>query len=350
MLQRLPGCSPKFLRTLVCGQKRGERGAANGRSTCCRRKTYGDPYPYAHRRRREIIGNGRRFVHYTSAENALNIIRSKSIWMRNTTCMSDYREVLHGHEALRRYFADNTNREAFFSALNGCIGGLAEETIAQFDQSLQSAQLQTYIASIAEHDDREDVHGRLSMWRAFGNSTARVAFVIKLDLETGKNASLGAELSPVAYFTDQEFTRELNAVISNVIENRQFLQSIDITWLRTSLHAMLLSAMVCLKHEGFNEEREWRIIHSPARHSPEHIKSSIEVVGSVPQRVYKIPLQSNEPAGLTGLSAHELIDRIIIGPTQYPFAMWDAFVSALTEAGVADAASRVFNSQIPVRT
>jgi hypothetical protein len=34
-----------------------------------------------------------RFVHYTSAEAALSIIRSKRIWMRNTTCMADYREV-----------------------------------------------------------------------------------------------------------------------------------------------------------------------------------------------------------------------------------------------------------------
>ena len=34
-----------------------------------------------------------RFVHYTSAEAALSIIRSKRLWLRNTTCMSDYREV-----------------------------------------------------------------------------------------------------------------------------------------------------------------------------------------------------------------------------------------------------------------
>src|SRR5712664_1310320 len=37
-----------------------------------------------------------RFVHYTSAEAALKIIRSKRMWMRNTTCMTDYREVQHG--------------------------------------------------------------------------------------------------------------------------------------------------------------------------------------------------------------------------------------------------------------
>jgi hypothetical protein len=34
-----------------------------------------------------------RCAHYTSAEAALRIINSKCLWMRNTTCMSDYREV-----------------------------------------------------------------------------------------------------------------------------------------------------------------------------------------------------------------------------------------------------------------
>jgi hypothetical protein len=105
-----------------------------------------------------------------------------------------------------------------------------------------------------------------------------------------------------------------------------------------------------LKHEGFDEEREWRVIHSPTRHSPEHIRSSIELVAGVPQRIYKIFLRSDAEAGLTGLNPDELIDRIIIGPTQYPFAMYDAFVSALSDVGVSDAANRVTISQIPVRT
>jgi hypothetical protein len=270
--------------------------------------------------------------------------------MRNTTCMSDYREVHHGHDALVRYFSDKANRDGFLSAVNGCSAGIAEETTAQVDQSFGNTQLQTYIASISEHDNREDAHGRLSMWRGFGNSTARVAIVIKLSLTLGKNVALGAEMSPVGYFTDEEFARELNVVAANIDANRDFLRTLDRPMLQAHLHAMLTSVMVCLKHEGFHEEREWRVIHSPSRHSGDHIRSSIEVVGGVPQRVYKIPLQSNEDAGLTGLSPNELIDRVIIGPTQYPFAMFEAFVSALTDAGVVDAVKRVFNSQIPVRT
>lgn len=68
----------------------------------------------------------------------------------------------------------------------------------------------------------------------------------------------------------------------------------------------------------FHEEREWRAIHSTSRHWGEHIKSSIEVVGGLPERVYKIPLRSDTEAGLTGLDPTEIIDRIILGPIQYP--------------------------------
>jgi len=56
--------------------------------------------PHARRQRKETYtrqtgeANSRkpiRFAHYTSAEAALKIIKSKRILMRNATCMADYR-------------------------------------------------------------------------------------------------------------------------------------------------------------------------------------------------------------------------------------------------------------------
>jgi hypothetical protein len=41
---------------------------------------------------------------------------------------------------------------------------------------------------------------------------------------------------------------------------------------------MLVAGVVCLKHEGFHEEREWRIIYSPKRSPAPLITSSIEVI------------------------------------------------------------------------
>jgi hypothetical protein len=52
--------------------------------------------PYAARRRAQLFQNNERFVHYTSAPAALSIVESKRMWMRNTTCMTDYSEVMHG--------------------------------------------------------------------------------------------------------------------------------------------------------------------------------------------------------------------------------------------------------------
>jgi hypothetical protein len=105
-----------------------------------------------------------------------------------------------------------------------------------------------------------------------------------------------------------------------------------------------------LKHEGFSEEREWRVIHAPNRMPSDNLESSIETIAGVPQRIYKIPLRSDPSAGLTGLDLDQLIDRIIIGPTQFPWVMFEAFSSALTDAGVKNSASRIAISQIPVRT
>jgi len=77
-----------------------------------------------------------RFVHYTSAESALKIITSKRLWMRNTTCMADYREVQHGHEILVRYFADAQRRGSFEQSLEQCAPGSAIEAMKLFNQWL----------------------------------------------------------------------------------------------------------------------------------------------------------------------------------------------------------------------
>lgn len=62
--------------------------------------------------------------------------------------------------------------------------------------------LNTYIASISEHDNNEDMHGRLSMWRAFGNIVARVAIVLNIPWYTGGAQAVNVMFSPVAYSSE----------------------------------------------------------------------------------------------------------------------------------------------------
>ena len=166
--------------------------------------------PYAKRQREKFytekggIKPSARFVHYTTADAALKIIGSKRVWMRNTTCMADYREVQHGFEMLQRFFGDATRKKQLYDALNAVSGNTAEEAVGLFDQWWANIRFDTYIASISEHDDKEDLHGRLSMWRAFGANTARVAIVLRIPWLSPGSAALNLMFSPVAYLHEEE--------------------------------------------------------------------------------------------------------------------------------------------------
>jgi len=75
----------------------------------------------------------------------------------------------------------------------------------------------------------------------------------------------------------------------------------------------------------------------------------IEVIGGIPQPVYKIPLDAAISPALADLDFARLFDRVIIGPSPYPWPMYEAFVAALSDKGISDAADRVFTSLIPIR-
>jgi len=309
--------------------------------------------PYATRRARELYASTEsyvRFVHYTSAEAALRIIKSKRIWMRNTTCMSDYREVLHGYEIFLKYFRDNTNKERFLKVLEDCHQGVAMEAITLFDQWWNDIYLNTYIVAVSEHDEKEDLYGRLSMWRAFGGNIARVAIVINVPWFSEGSQALNLVFSPIAYYEEEEVYAELYTVIDNIRSNTDFLRSVERQYVVNYVFHMLMTGVVCLKHKGFHEEREWRAIYAPKRLPSQLMESSTEVIEGIPQTVCKIPIDKEKSDVLSGLDLTKLFDRLIIGPSQYPWAMYESFVGALNEAGVVEAEKKVFTSNIPIRT
>jgi hypothetical protein len=63
-----------------------------------------------------------------------------------------------------------------------------------------------------------------------------------------------------------------------------------------------------------------------------------------------VPLDETVSNVLSDLDVRNIFDRLIIGPTQYPWVMYDAFVKALVAAGIPDADKRVWPSDIPIRS
>jgi hypothetical protein len=76
--------------------------------------------------------------------------------------------------------------------------------------------------------------------------------------------------------------------------------------------------------------------------------SSIEVIDELPQTIHKIPLDGQGSPLLAGFDIASLFDRLIIGPTQYPWVLHEAFSAALKRAGVTE--PKISLSLIPLRT
>jgi hypothetical protein len=316
-------------------------------------------HPYALRQMEDFAKKQRdqeraSFVHYTSAEAALGILESKRLWMLDVTAMPDYGEVRVGFDLLNEvlFGGKKEGLTALNEALEPCAPGAADEAIQCFNTWWSDIQFNTYITSISEHDESEDQHGRLSMWRAFGRTDVRVAIVAKFPFSLLRGEVFNVVVSPVAYLNREEVWKEFQGVVKNICDNRHFLKSIGRERIVNSVYNMLVTGVTCLKHEGFKEEREWRLVYAPKRWPSPLIECSTEVIKGTPQIVYKIPLDANAPgapAALQDLDLARIFDHLIIGPALYPFSMIEAFATVLKNAGVPEPERRIVLSRIPIR-
>lgn len=243
--------------------------------------------PYATQRYLDYFNKtpGQRFgqlVHYTTAEAALKIIQTKRFWMRNTNCMADYREVQYGFGIFKSFFDDETKRKKFTDALDECSVGAAVEGIGLFNQAWNNTiPMETYIASLSEHRQDEKDRGRLSMWRAFGTNPARVAIVLNIPSDSLAPLTLGIQFSPVGYFHEKEAHKVIDDVITNIHAECAFLKELGHPVLVQMVFRMLLFGVVSLKHQGFDEEQEWRAIYQPKIVASPLMKSTIKVITGI---------------------------------------------------------------------
>jgi Protein of unknown function (DUF2971) len=309
-------------------------------------------FPYAFERRRLAVEKKTRFVHYSSAEAAVKLITNREVWMRKARCMNDFSEIDYGMRCLRD--AVHSPEGSYLrTTLDALFPGLFHEVAKAFDGWRPSILENTYVTCLSEHHSpKEDELGRLSMWRAYGGATG-VAIVVSPTPFLVESDALQAYSNPVGYFTPPEFHQKFTEMVRRVVAEQSFLQGIGRDEVRNRLFNAFVFAATCTKHPGFDEELEWRVTHNPNMHPSPHLTKSIKTIRGVPQPVYKIPLR-NIPAAvpierLDGIEIPQFVERVIIGPTQYPTAVFEAIVAKLEQAGIVDARKRVVISGIPLR-
>jgi hypothetical protein len=148
-----------------------------------------------------------RFVHYTRADAAMNILPAREVWMRQTSCMNDYSEIQYGLTLLRTTYNSNAAGAHFQNSLNKIHDGITKTIEEQFNRWVPVFAIDTYLTCFSEHLDTEDMIGRLSMWRAYGNPTG-IALVINNAVLLDSAPGVNVYSSPVAYLRAEEFEAE----------------------------------------------------------------------------------------------------------------------------------------------
>ncbi len=305
-------------------------------------------YPSIQSKVRELDEGNILFVQYTSADAAMSIIKNQEVWLRNIQCMNDYMEADHGINCLVAAFKNEREGKNFKTVMEELFPGVIQEITNLFDGWLPSLRSSTYIACLSEHPPEENRYGRLSMWRAYGGKRT-VALVLKKDAFRSETDAFEAYTHPVSYQDSDSFNIEFGKLAERIAKEKEFVAALGKQTVIAYLFELFKTYALCVKHPGFLEEREWRIVYNPALKASKYVYSSIESIDGIPQEVHKIPLKDIPDKNFYGATIPDLIDRIIIGPNDHQLVLARAFEKLLKAAGCEDAASRIHYSGIPLR-
>lgn len=295
-------------------------------------------FRYAIRREKEL-GN-RRLAYYTSSETALRIIQNKTFWLRNPRLMNDYQEVVHGIECIQNALTDNDITAAADRTINQIFANVFDQIVERWVETRELYNsTHGFIACLSEID-ADDSRGMLSMWRAYGGSNG-VAMILSPSILQSDTEFLNTFCSPVLYGEVDDIKAEIEGILTELHISRSAVEAAGQAFLVDRLVRALEFAMLSIKHVGFVEEREWRMIHRFNGLS-DYLSYEGRVVRGNAEVVCEIDLSSEE-----SLAPDKLFEKIIVGPCQFPENTAEALRCAFVNRGMGVPSIAI--SDIPLR-
>lgn len=289
-------------------------------------------------------------AHYTSIAAMHKILESDEIWLSNPLYMNDHEEVAFGiHSGLKVV----SESEAVLSACR--LQKRREIVLHAFDRAYRQFAnehvLDTYVFCLSELRS-DDNDGLLSMWRGYGGNGSGIAWVI----DTGQFAAVQTSaliLARVHYGTRDERIAWLATKVAQFADLllSEELGDDDLCIAASALFERIKLFALFSKHKGFEEEREWRVVYTPAR-DPQgtlhpYFGYFVGPRGLEPK--LKLKLQPIPDVTAPAFSLDLITDRVILGPTlSSPLAI-SAFHKLLDGTKHSGLKARVHASGIPFR-
>jgi hypothetical protein len=292
-----------------------------------------------------------KLAHYTSAQNALNIVAGKSIWLRNCRIMNDYLELDYGIELMSEYFKYSENKNKWNKILNEKFG-IDHSIIDLFNFNWKNYKDHIYVSCFSEHHTIDDAIGRLSMWRAYGGDGDGVALIFNGQPFANQLSNFPGSILPVVYDGERyifekmdEFFNHLDKNLGQILKEKE---KFDREW--AVFYPMILHCLH-VKHRGFAEEKEWRLVFCPEFHDDDKniFEKKIAVIRGTPQIVFSVNIKDYSEYGLHGTDLDNLLEQIIIGPTEHGEILKSAFKISLGNLNINNPLNRIILSDIPLR-
>lgn len=282
-----------------------------------------------------------KFIHYTSAENAFNIIKGKKIWLRSPLTMNDHSEFSYGFDCLQHGLSSKVGKE-IIKVFDELFDNkpIATQVLEKLFEEMHIYKQISYFACFSEFDG----DSLLSMWRAYGGKNgAALVFNPSNFLHAGFE---GMGCVQVTYYNNAELIEELEHFLSLIQNSLAFLKQAGDYIIQDILFQKLFSLATKNKHPSFKEEKEWRM--SYVNQSGNLKNLTPQVIKGVPQLVKECSLHS-EREGEVMYDIPYLLEQVIIGPCEFPVNTSQAFHSLLTEMNVTDARNKIVSANIPLR-
>jgi len=257
-------------------------------------------------------------AHYTSVNTLRSICLNNEIWLSNPLFMNDLQELNYGVDLGYRYVMQSNVIERALKCKSRA--DYARQQFGRFVESfVLSGSNDVYIFCLSEHDIQER-DGVLSMWRTYGDKGAGAALVLNTGfLRDGGDSPL--LIAKVHYKTDDQRRESVIRMVNIWVDSLLKIEQSGFT--EHEINACMQSLFLCIemqalttKHEGFREEKEWRLIYTRDT-DPKHVLTkrlsyNLSITGAEPK--LKFPLEPMPLDPIDTWTFDSILDQIILGP------------------------------------
>lgn len=291
-------------------------------------------------RRDNFVHSGNYLAHYTKAYIALDILTKKEMWLNNVSYMNDYLEMKNGMGLVGQVVNSHPWHQGFRDALNSIHPHLFEDARTTLN-TVQNRYFHTYGLCMCEFD-KHDLSGNEYMWRNYARENG-VAIIfnnqILDDKIKEKDDNLPVEILPMYYYGTQDVAKEVEDVTDFINKNIGRIRQLDYEIVKKEILDKFTYAVWSLKHPGYSEEKEWRIMTNDKLmriplEKTACVHRDLEIIGNEPRYVYKFNYER------AGFRLNNILAKVIIGTCKNPEKVRELFINELASS-VDDIESKV---------